>query len=472
MEETLLDIEGQEAPEGQEARPRIGRDELNLTEFPFALLTHRAPKGAPAVLEFRDGSKEWTVEGSSKYGLPTAGDVAVYVALMELSREQDFPERVTFSRLQIIERLGWDPHGESYDRLNTALRRLVNVTITARNAFYDAQARQWEREKAFHVLEAYEITDSRRSKPSEASLFPSWVRWSPEIYANLQAGHIKRLDVDLFLSLRSAIAQALYRYLDAKKYDGKPQYRIGLKKLAFEHLGLSRAYYPSDIKRKLRPAHEELITAGFLAATEYAVMRSQPGEEMVVYRFPSQTPNPPALVPGSESIPEAAAPLTLAERLQAAGISRKAAAEFTVTCPEEAERQLEYLPHRQARNPGAVLAKAIREGWAAPVEWTRAEEKRQAAQARSARASKAAAASSHPSAKNGPPAVQEDRHEAFSAWLAALPAPERQALETAAREQLRTENPILASLGEKHPDSPVVQSTLRDVMKRLADRQE
>ena len=39
------------------------------------------------------------------------------------------------------------------------------------------------------------------------------MRWSPELYANIQAGYIKTLDINLFLSLRSAISQALYRYL-------------------------------------------------------------------------------------------------------------------------------------------------------------------------------------------------------------------------------------------------------------------
>ena len=226
---------------------RAGRDELNLAEFPFAVLASRMPKNSPLALEFRDGEKEWIASGDPRFGLPTAGDVEIYVVLMELTREQSFPVCVQFCRHDVIRRLGWDPGGQSYDRLLLSLDRLVGVTIRTKNAFWDAQQRVWTRRQAFHILEAYDITDSRHSRPDEPSLFPSWIRWSPELYQNMQAGFIKSLDVDLFLGLKSSISQALYRYLDAKRYDGKPQYRIGLKKLAWEHLWLSRNYFPSDI---------------------------------------------------------------------------------------------------------------------------------------------------------------------------------------------------------------------------------
>ena len=57
------------------------------------------------------------------------------------------------------------------------------------------------------------------------------------------------------------ISQTLYRYLDAKVRDGKTVFRQSLRDLAYQHLGLSRDYFPSQIKRKLAPAHEELIYA-------------------------------------------------------------------------------------------------------------------------------------------------------------------------------------------------------------------
>lgn len=449
-----------EAAETPAAPRRCGRDELNLTEFPFALLASRASKKTPNVLEFRDGEKEWVVSGDPRYGLPTAGDVELYVVLMELTREQNFPVCVQFSRHNVIQRLGWDPGGQSYDRFLLGLDRLVGVTIRTQNAFWDAKQRVWIRRHAFHILEAYDIADSRQSRPDEPSLFPSWIRWSPELYQNLNAGYIKSLDVSLFLSLKSAVSQALYRYLDAKRYDGKPLYRIGLKKLAWEHLGLSRNYYPSDIKRKLNPAHEELIEAGLLGGVEYGLMKD--GEEMVIYRFPPK----PSRERGTKQpeLPEPVSPL--AQRLMDHGVSRVTAIELAAAQPEECEKQLQYLPHRKSRDKGAVLVKSIREGWAEPAAWTEAR-----TTLRAVRAVKSVSPAT-PSTKvkavesAGAPITE------FDAWWEALTPDQRELLTTQAAQELRRENRMVAELGARCPDSPIYRAALRPILKRLAGPQE
>src|SRR6266852_6162430 len=263
-------------------RTRGGRDELNLTEFPIALLSDRPSKKTPTSLRFETGDKVWEIAGHPDHGLPTAGDVAVYVCLMELTREQEYPVRVCFIRHDLLQQLGWSRGSDEYARLQLALDRLVGVTITTTNAYFDARDRKWLRRHAFHVLEEYKIIDVRQSAHADEPA--SWFRWSEAIGRNLQAGYIKTLNVPLFLSLKSSISQTLYRDLDAKVRDGKTVFRQGLRDLAYQHLGLSRDYFPSQIKRKLAPAHEELIAAGFMAGAEYA--RMQDGDEMVVYQFP------------------------------------------------------------------------------------------------------------------------------------------------------------------------------------------
>jgi hypothetical protein len=353
----------------------------------------------------------------------------------------------------VIRRLAWDPGGQSYDRLLLSLDRLVGVTIRTKNAFWDAQQRVWTRRQAFHILEAYDITDSRHSRPDEPSLFPSWIRWSPELYQNMQAGFIKSLDVDLFLGLKSSISQALYRYLDAKRYDGKPQYRIGLKKLAWEHLGLSRNYFPSDIKRKLKVAHDELIEASFLAGVEYAAMKN--GEEMAVYKFaPRAVREPKSAKPA-----ELPAPLSpLAQKLIEQGIHRKIAVELATSDPGECERQLAFLPHRDCRDRAAALVSAIREGWSEPTGFTEAQQK---AKAKATAARKQAQAESLSQQR-----ADEDRR--FESWWSELPAEQRAEFDRQAMAWLRQENRILAEFAAKHPDSPVLQASLRPLRKRAA----
>ena len=130
---------------------RLGRDEMNLSEFPFAVLSKLAPNDV-TTLEFYDEirtgegkmvARKWIVTGTEKYGLPTATDEEVYIALMEVTKEQGFESRtVPITRYDLISRMGWKPDGRSYTRLEAALDRLKTVSIKAENAFWDNAANQ------------------------------------------------------------------------------------------------------------------------------------------------------------------------------------------------------------------------------------------------------------------------------------------------------------------------------------------
>src|SRR3954466_8199685 len=97
----------------------IGRDELNLAEFPIALLADRVPKGQK-TLYFEDKHGRLTVTGSDAYGLPTAIDTDVIVALIYLPKQRnDFRDvKVNFSRYELINLLNWHDEGGSYKRLD------------------------------------------------------------------------------------------------------------------------------------------------------------------------------------------------------------------------------------------------------------------------------------------------------------------------------------------------------------------
>lgn len=466
------------------SKGRVGTDELNLCEFPFALLNTKGSRNPPLALEFRDGNKEWTVTGDAKYGLPNYTDVQAYVVLMEYTREQGFPEAVEFSRYDACKRLGWSLCGESYDRFTLALDRLVGVTIRMKNSFYDLSQRKHVNKEAFHILERYKLTDIYEAGARQPSLFPSWIRWSPDLYRSLQLRHISwTLDVGLFLELRSAVSQALYRYLDAKRYDGKPTYRIGVRKLAFEHLGLSRNYVPSHIKRRLDPAHEELIRTGFLAGAEYAPMKT--GEEMVVYQFAQPLPRsglPKAALPVpsssetfSQTLPALPAPLPsaaptqsafpfpeepapdeeLVASLREAKLSQRDAQRLARERPEECRRQLEYLPYRDQQTPGGgLLFKAIVEGWAAPAKWETARKREKAAtrtrEQQQGRDTQVAQ-------------VQASRRE-FQAWWEGLSEEEREQIYAQARPLFRQENRTLAERLARNPKSPFAREALLDLI--------
>ena len=63
--------------------------------------------------------------GTPKYGLPTSLDDEVLVGLIQMTkRRSNFTDqKVAFSRYELIELLGWPQSGQSYKRIEEALRR-------------------------------------------------------------------------------------------------------------------------------------------------------------------------------------------------------------------------------------------------------------------------------------------------------------------------------------------------------------
>src|SRR5258708_16515005 len=55
----------------------------------------------------------------------------------------------------------------------------------------------------------------------------------------------------------------MFRFLD-KRFYRRDRLDFDLKTLACEHIGMSRSYKPTELKRRLRPALEELEGLGFL----------------------------------------------------------------------------------------------------------------------------------------------------------------------------------------------------------------
>jgi plasmid replication initiation protein len=356
---------------------RIGRDEMNLAEFPFTVLSHRVPNGVNTI-KFSDtitgkGGKTvrrgWTITGSDAYGLPVAGDEEVYVALMEVTEDYGFEDpRVPITRYDLLRRMGWPRDGHSYKRVQDSLNRLMGVSIVANNSFWDNDAKRYVNE-GFHILEGYRLYDE---KPGRDNSPPnSYIVWNPVLFNSFRAGNIKQLDTGMYFSLSTPLARRLFRYLDKKRYDGKATYRMKLSKLAFEKLGMSRNYYPSQIKRELRRAHDELIAKGFVREVTYYRPKRRNSEELVIYTFaPKQRPG---------RIPQDALPEgdnEVLAKLLALGVTEAMARQLVANYADHhIERWTTYceyklsqgwLPHE---SPAAWVVAAIRsKDWIIP-EW-------------------------------------------------------------------------------------------------------
>lgn len=427
------------APENKGMLPvRLGKDEMNMVEWPFAVLA-TVPEST-SVLEFgdtiigRDGKplrRTWAVHAGSGLSLPIAGDEVVYVTLMELARENDFVSpTVHFSRYDLCRRLGWPISGKSYTRIQDALNRLAAVTIIAQNAFWDNRGKMYAN-VAFHILD--EVALATEPGGNSGSLPLSYVTWSDVMFRSFQAGNLKSLDVQFFLSLNSPLCRRLFRYLDKKRYGGRKTFEIGLQRLAFERLGLSRSYTtPAQIKRRLDAAHKELVERGFLAKAEYGTMVD--GNAKVSYYFAQPTLELPSMNP-------------LVQKLETLGVSPNVAREIAEEHdPEVIMLWLESVKRANVEDKAAYLVKALREGWT-PSE--RVQRELFADQEQQKRVERRQSA-------------DREHREATTAALAALTPQQCQALEERARAIIR------AKLPRARETSRAFQTAVSDEVRRLA----
>jgi hypothetical protein len=248
----------------------IARDEMNLAEFPLTVLSKRVD---PTVktLEFTDSIKgkngelinrTWIITGADRFGLPTSSDDEVLLGLLKLTADEGLNQRkVHFTRYELLRILRWTTEGRSYARLQNALDRLSGVRIKATNAFYDNEAKLHST-RNFGIIDEYEINDGRDTRPS-------FFTWSEVLFNSFQVGFIKKLDLNFYLDLESAVSKRLYRYLD-KHFWYRSRIQMDLFTLAHEKIGISRNYiYASSLRQQIEPALEELTTKGMLSQFEF-----------------------------------------------------------------------------------------------------------------------------------------------------------------------------------------------------------
>jgi hypothetical protein len=249
---------------------KVSRDEMNLAEFPLTVLSKRADPSIK-TLEFSDTVKgkngdvinrKWIITGADKFGLPTSSDDEVLLGLLKLTADDGLRSpKIHFTRYELLRILRWTTEGRSYMRLQNALDRLSGVRIKATNAFYDNETKLHST-RNFGILDAYEINDGRDTRPS-------FFTWSEVLFKSFQVGFIKKLDLEFYLDLQSAVSKRLYRYLD-KHFWYRSRMQVNLFVLAHEKIGISRNYvYASSLRQQLEPALEELREKGLLSEYEF-----------------------------------------------------------------------------------------------------------------------------------------------------------------------------------------------------------
>lgn len=449
----------------------LGRDEMNLAEFPITLLTDRVPKDQKAavyqdeIYDDRTGltlTRKLTIQAGN-CGLTTAIDDEVILALIQLTKkDNNFADRrVNFSRLELIKALNWANTGQSYDRIKTSLDRWTSVYLQYENAWRDNRTKTWKT-IGFHIIDKYELNDSRTTG-EQLDLIPSYIVWGEDIFQSFQAGYLKQLDYDLCMGLSNSTAKRMYRFLD-KRFHHKPDWIFDLKELAHEHIGLGRHYEgPAHLKRNLQPAIDELEAVGFLQplpAEERFIKDGKSWKVRLIQK--SALAALPAGQPESETPDQ---PPPLVAELVNRGVTRTTAEELAQRHPVEFIQLkidvfgwlVEKQDKRVAKSPAGYLVKSITDDYAAPKGFVSKAERQQREQARLAKERQAAEARRREQEQD---AREKDERKAIEAYWASL-TPEQQAeLDTTSIAQADPDTLAMES-GPHHGPFRSMAQTLR-----------
>ncbi|MEP7346262.1 MAG: replication initiator protein A [Gemmatimonadaceae bacterium] len=262
--------------------------------FPRAIALDRALEALPlfrlsdstderSVLFVPEGGGRWRVLPSPGDRLPGTFDQDVYVELCRRFCETGMPNdgAVTFTLHAFLRSIGRRADGRTYEQMRAALNRLERTSLESIGAYWNA-ASGTKLNARFTLLSAVTIDRRRSVDRDQLPLFAAFtasepgdarVVLSPQLRANMTAGHVTLLSASHYLALSSPVARRLYRLLEVARADDVVTWRVPLERLA-ELVPLAQRY-PSHLQRVLQPAHEMLLSAGILRDVTVQQIRRQ-----------------------------------------------------------------------------------------------------------------------------------------------------------------------------------------------------
>ncbi|NLS92122.1 MAG: hypothetical protein GXX96_08070 [Planctomycetaceae bacterium] len=354
---------------------KMGRDEMNLADFPLAMLATRPPKGVKSLV-FEDEvvekhgrsrvKRRLTVLACSEYGLPTASDDEVILGLIQLTYAAGFTDRkLSFTPAELFRVLGWRSEGRSYSRLEDSLRRWVGVTLYYENAWRDNRLKTWMDEH-FHLLDNVVIPRRHRRQATKAcnGRCLAWTAtWNETVFKSFQDGYIRKLDMGVLRRLRTSAARRMFRFLDKRFYNTK-RLSFDVRTFACERVGFSRNYDNSQLKRKLLEGIRELERVGFLKSLpkekRYRQVRRGRWEVLFIGNAKHTNVNQSVSTPLEFVLTERGV-----KRPEAAKLMREGSHETIRRCVREYDELLKSGRGANLGNPPGLLVKNIRERLAA-----------------------------------------------------------------------------------------------------------
>jgi plasmid replication initiation protein len=348
----------------QEDRAYLVKAEGNFEDHPyFTVGNQRSGEGIlrySSTIRTRDGQElkqTWTVRAVQGLGLPGTLDQDVYVALLQIiDRQGGIPEDgwISFSLYELMQLLRRTHGGRDYRQIKESLERLAGTIIQSKNAFYRKSTKSYL-DDTFHLLERVQHSESTDGSGKRGER--TWVQLSGYFVDSYNANYLKGLDSEFYWSLNSSVAKRLYRFVD-KKRNRQRRWEVDLFSLR-DRIPLSSYKYPSKIREKLEPAHEELTHKGFFERVTYR--KTSEGDNLVCYEIAQDFSNRRPAVE-LEATPEVRIAV---ERLKAEGLRSDAAADLVYRHgPERCLRYAEAVTFRKnVRNRAGWVRKAIENGY-------------------------------------------------------------------------------------------------------------
>jgi hypothetical protein len=205
---------------------------------------------------------------------------------------------------------------------------------------------------------------------SQLELLYSTFSWNEVVFRSFQSDNLKRLDLDRYFQLKSAVSKRMFRFLDKRFYLNRTL-KFDLREFSCEHIGLSRNNPPTKLKRHLQGALDELEAIGFLEpmGPNERYTKVQKGEWTIALVKRSVEAGPP-----KAEKPEKVETGGHERELIARGVTPASAAELVTSHAasliqvklEVFDWLMDRKDKRILKSPAGYLVKSIRDDYSSP----------------------------------------------------------------------------------------------------------
>jgi hypothetical protein len=267
--------------------------EMNLAEFPFAVLSKNRPEKLE-VIEYQDTIKGkngnlvprlWRLKPSIEYGFGSTELTSLLFEIFQIWKEQGFKSRRIHigSIYNLIQRMNLSvTSAKTYERLNADLHALVEMSVEARNAFWDNEKKAYV-SKTFHLFDEVNLYHRKEHSAHQETLPFTYMVASETLWHSIESNTIvtlKGVSRELFYSL-TPTEQKLGLYL-AKVLGNKTEYRRDVYGLARQIPIFAKTY--KDTKKILTRRCDGLIKKKFPYLSSYHFEPStQVGKDNIIF---------------------------------------------------------------------------------------------------------------------------------------------------------------------------------------------